>query len=323
MAVPTITDVSPATGPASGGNIVIVTGTNFRVPTIAYTIPMEDLIPTVSITVGGQAPEDFDVFSATSMAIRIPRYDADPRVYPYPAVDLVISNIDDSGVVIPGETVTEVDAYTYDRWVLGAPRKDPPMLTVMRELLRRMYLEITKYSSPTTHVDFGEDSSATIIAPASLPSVSFTVSMPRDIEWAQWDNGPEEVELNDGTIDQYEGMRTYMLVCDITAAGEGDREAHFIVQALQEFVIENPLMSIPADTDLYTDETNEYAIEISRDPVQSKTVSQSSIVAFSMQIRVRGIAVFPDNPIENVKKIVEFIYADMHMDGTTPDEWTW
>jgi len=323
MAVPTITDVSPATGSAAGKNIIVVAGTNFRVPTIVYTIPMEDLVPTMEASIGGVSAT-VQVYSSTELRIEVPRYTGNFRSLTYPAVDIVVSNIDDDGVIIAGETATAAGAYTYERWRLGAQEKDPPLLVVAMALLDKLASEITLHTYLRTHIDFGEETVDTRAALAEIPSLNLSIDTPRDIEWSQWDNYDVEVSQLDGTIDIYRGMRTHMLVCNITALGGNVREAMQLIEAVEDFARDNPELTVDTDADVHGPGlTDSYAVEISRDASQITNVSRSSVVGYSMQLKVRGISVMSDTPIENVKTILSFIYAEQqYTDGTTL-ETTW
>ena len=73
MAVPTITSITPPTV-WTGGQLVIVRGTNFRLPPPAASSngPLPDPIPTVSVTVDALAATQVEVLSSTMLSCHLP-----------------------------------------------------------------------------------------------------------------------------------------------------------------------------------------------------------------------------------------------------------
>jgi hypothetical protein len=109
MAVPTITSVTPSTV-WTGGQLVVVTGTNLRLPPdppVSATGPLPDPLPTVGVLVGSVEAKAVDVLSATMLSCNVPA--ADPSPAP---VAMVVRNLDDAGVPIPGESATLAAAVT-------------------------------------------------------------------------------------------------------------------------------------------------------------------------------------------------------------------
>jgi hypothetical protein len=317
MAVPTITTVSPATGPAAGGNIVTITGTNFKIPVLAYSVPQAALAPTVQVLVNGRAARRVDAMSSTQLRVLIPRlWHVDPRVDAFSPVNIVVSNIDSDGDVIPGETVTKTAAYTYARWDLGAPAKTPPLDRLAQELMWALKIEIEKQTYRTVHVDYGEEGSAVVIDLAKVPSINITLSTPADPEYGASDNYPEEILQADGiTYHNYEGARTHMIVFDLYLTGEGTSEAMALSAAVEEFVQINPMLQVLADPDLYPGEEDEYPVEISQDAAPVTAPNDSTVSTFSMQLRMRGIAVLPGHPTSITKAINTFKHVLTNMDA--------
>lgn len=321
MTIPTISSVSPATGPCAGGNLITLTGTNFKTPTVAYAIPMEDATPTVGVTIGGRSAPLVEVLSATEARVRVPRiWHTDPRTDAFTASDIVLSNLDDDGDAIAGETVTLSGGYTYARWDLGAPAKDPPLLKITKELIWALMLEVERHVYQSVHWEYGEEGSATRISLASLPSVNMTVDTPKDVEYSAWDNTPEEVERTDGSYGRYFGARTHMLQVRLYLTGEGSLEASHLCKAIEQFVQINPELRVLADQDLYPGEEDDYFIEITRDATVISSPNDSTVVTYMMELAVRGISVLPDEPTEIVKPITSFLLAVSDYSATAPRE---
>jgi len=321
MAIPTIVSVSPVTGPAAGGNLVTVTGTNFRLPVVPYAIPTPAAVPTVRVTVNGRVSEQVDVISATSLRFRAPRlwHTAVARDT-FAPVSVTIENLDSNGVLIAGETVTAGDAYTYARWELGSPREDPPLHKITRELLWALKTDVERQTHSATYVEYADEGSAVEINIAKLPSINITVNTPRDIEYSAWDNYPEEVERPDGSIWVFRGARTHMLEINMYLAGTGSREARFLTAAVEEFVQVNPLITVSADQTLYPGEEDQYPVEITRDAMLTSSPNVDSVVVYNMQLRVRGISVLPSEPTDIIKTIQEVILAMSDLEATAPIE---
>jgi hypothetical protein len=323
MATPTITNVSPATGPAAGGNLVTLTGTNFKIPVLDFSIPTPAITPTVAVTVGGRAARRVDVISATEVRVLMPRlWHADPETDSYSASDIVLTNLDENGDPISGESVTETGGYTYERWALGPPRADPPMLKILRELIWALKLEVERNVYRTVHMDYAEDEAAVVIDHAKLPSINIILNMPKDVEYSQWDNYPEEVDIDADTAAVYEGAITKMLQLNLYLSGEGSREATALTSSVEEWVQVNPELHVEADQDLYPGEEDDYPVEISRFPQSMNSPNESNVVSFSMQLQVRGIAVLPTEPTYIAKKINEFIMTLTDTAGNNPAHMT-
>ncbi len=321
MAVPTITGVSPSTGPAAGGDLVTITGTNFKIPTLVYTIPTPtNITPTVSVTIGGRAVRRVEVISATKIRVLTSRYwHQDPRTDAFTAVSIVVSNLSSSGVVIPGEVVTKTSAYTYQRWVLGAPRQDPPTSRIAKEFMQALAIEVERNTYRATSIDYGEEGSAIVISEANLPSINVTMNIQKDIEYCAQDNYPEEILQNDGSYDLYEGGRTVQLVFDLLLAGATAGEAEHLCQAVQDFIQVNPLLTCSADPTLYAGLEDGYPIEIWRDPQQTNSPGNSGMIVYSMEVRVRGIRTLPDDPTQNVKTISTMTLTLNHINDGVSD----
>lgn len=305
--------------------MVTLTGTNFKVPTLDYSIPTPtNITPTVSVTIGGRAARRVDVISATEVRVLTPRYwHRDPRADAYSAVDIVLSNLDSNGAVISGEVVTKASSYTYQRWDLGAPRQDPPTTRIAKELLQALAVEVERNVHRATHIDYGDEGTAVDVSAANLPSVNASVTVEKDDEYAARDYYPEEILQDDGSYDVYEGGRTVMLVVDLLLAGGTAGEAEHLAQAVQDFAQVNPLLDTSADPTLFdAGEEDQYPVEIWRDPQEVAAGVSSGMVVYSMQLRVRGIRTLPDDPVRNVKTITTVTVTFNTMDSDGVDDGT-
>jgi hypothetical protein len=112
MAVPTITQISPATGHAGGRTVVKITGTNFAVPPDPETLGT--WAQTVQVLFGDEAAEQVLPYGDDLVACVSPPFTGSPASSA--SVDVTIKNLDpDTGEPVLGESVTEVDGFTYTR----------------------------------------------------------------------------------------------------------------------------------------------------------------------------------------------------------------
>lgn len=180
MAVPTVSTISPATGSPTGGQLVEVLGTGFRLPTAPpSTIPAPVAPPSVRVLVGGVSAPRVDVISDTRLLLEIPK-----RSMPIGSdgqttlgtelVPLTVENIDDTGVLIPGETVTVADAYTYQRPGVGygdGPYSVTRVTALLIDLLRSEVLANTVLETST---DYDPNTNTTRIEPQATPQLILT-----------------------------------------------------------------------------------------------------------------------------------------------------
>lgn len=152
MAVPTITSVTPSAGPAAGGDLVRVTGTDFAA---AVEVLFDGVLATV---------ESLRDEAGVSIAdIRTPAH-ADGTV------DVTVRNLDGSGVPVPGEEATLAAAY---RFLRARIAEESNLTRIVRELLQRLRREVLDATSISVSVDYDDTviDGVNVIALAQLPAV--------------------------------------------------------------------------------------------------------------------------------------------------------
>jgi hypothetical protein len=173
MAVPTITSLSPTSGPTQGRTLVAITGTNFRqYPAIPATgrVPVPD--PSVVVLFGTEEATEVQIESATKVWCLAPV--GDPG-----AVSVTVKNVDEDGDVVVGETVTAAAAYTYIRPYIRVPstattvdgyRSDLQRLVIqILKEFKRQVLENTVLKKPNK--DFASVPATGKVRLASLPGI--------------------------------------------------------------------------------------------------------------------------------------------------------
>jgi hypothetical protein len=313
MAVPTISSASPNSGPAAGWNVVEITGTNFRTRTPVpddYVLDPATEYSTVRVYVDGVEARYAQAVSHVHIRALMPQYVGSPLdsagrvVDAHAPVAVRVDNLDDAGVLIPGETAVKVAGYTYERAPLfeDGSAEDPPILRVLMAYMRLVLREVGKEVALYTHPDFS-DPDNDYIKLADHPSVNLRAEEERDFEHGQYDNEPVLRARGDGTWDQYKPSRTYQIVVDVLASAFGLRNAQRLKTALVDMVMANPYLQVPADPRFSTPGTLiQFPLELTGEPRQASNPNAADIVAYSMVMRIRGVPVLLD-PTERIYPI--------------------
>lgn len=197
MAVPTIATVSPNAGNPTGGQLIEITGTNFQIPAAAPASgPVPAAAPTVEVLFGGVASPRVAVVSATRLYVVVPKQKmpvvsgATQGTY---LVDVEVRNIDSSGVLIPGETVTSADAYTYNRPDISTS-SEAPLTNLIRQLLQTLKSEVIPNVSFSVHTDYDSATATAAVDDATAPGIVLIgPSLTRNTLYT--DNAPTEIEV--------------------------------------------------------------------------------------------------------------------------------
>lgn len=183
MAVPTIAAVTPTTGHAGGRLRVVVTGTNFRLPPApAFGPPASPAYAqqTVRVRFDGETALRVDVVDAHRLEVLAPPYRGDPSANPIAASDVEVTNLNDAGAPIAGETATAADAFTYVRLGLRAPAAEQAPLLVIEELVALFRRQVLPNTRLSPHTDFAEPAAARALA-GRLPALYLTdISLPEE-----------------------------------------------------------------------------------------------------------------------------------------------
>ncbi len=159
-----------------GRGRVGITGTNFRLPLVPppggsdppLTGPVGgEFVPTVKITFDGLDADGVIPVSTTFMWVITPEYRGSQKLLPN-AIDVVVTNLDDSGVPIPTETVTVADGFTYRRQDLTA---ESDVAWVTRNIIRRLQRNVIGNVNINTWFDFSTDPTSGLTAISELPAV--------------------------------------------------------------------------------------------------------------------------------------------------------
>ncbi len=180
MPIPTIAAITPATGVPTGGQLVEITGTNFRLPTTpaADVVPAPAAPPSVTVTFGGNASDLVAVISETRMLVRVPKrsmpIDVNGHTEGTETVDIVVENVDDSGVLIPTESTTAAAASEYVRPGIDYSAGPYGVARVTAALVDILRSECLANTVLDTSIDYDPDTGTAKIEAQSLPQITLT-----------------------------------------------------------------------------------------------------------------------------------------------------
>jgi hypothetical protein len=282
MAVPTITSISPVTGPSVGFTLAEVVGTNFRVtPDPPPTGPVPPHLPTVSVLFGTVAAREVKVLSTTLLTALTPAHDVG-------LVSLVVKNLDDAGVPISGETATKTSAFTFGRPDLT---QEPVIKRVFRALLRAMKQAVHPNVVPMVHTEFDDVPGGVEVAMlAALPGL--TLGGPDVVEDREYaTNEEQDVEEGDATFRSMRVTETESLLFALTGAAEKQGQLLALLDATKDFFDKVKWVTMDRDPVTPSLGTVSYPLMVPRAPgfrVTSKP-NEANVFTFSGTILVRGV----------------------------------
>lgn len=212
-----------------GGNMLEIIGTDFRLPDpVPATGPVPPPVPTVRVSVGGVDASTVLVVSGTRMFAVAPKFSlVAPNGQPLSAtvVDVVVTNLDNSGVPIVGETVTAADAYTYGRPDISAENQSD-FTRLVRTLLRLLKSEVVQNVTLEIDTDYDEDLNTQRPDHGELPGLSVIGPDVDTNTFYQDFSDVEELEISPGEILIQRRLHTVDLGFDIV--GYSDNEVEFL-----------------------------------------------------------------------------------------------
>jgi len=294
MAVPSISAVVPGDGITLGGYLIEITGTNFRIPPVppaGYT--GGEAQRTVKVEIDGV--ECDLVYEATTARVfaLIPPYAGDPDDLAKD-VDVTVTNLDDDGDPIPGETVTLVDGFKYHYLDLAI---EQPVTNVGRKLKHLMERRITKNVYLRTSPDYddtvadeldriaeqaGDEPWVAIIGPTLEPNPDYQ------------ENEYQEKELAGG---EYSNFRE-AVACDLTyeiAGGASGAMSHQITLNLLNLLVIFMRQTTHVEFEVAGSgvdlETEEREIELTGYPNLVESTNIDGRFRFVSEIKVIGVPV--------------------------------
>jgi len=293
MAVPTLTTVTPSTGPTMGRNQITLTGTGFRIapvpPPTGYTSTDEQ--QTVAVWVNGVRCSEAFSSSATTAVAEVPEWRGlHSATTPY-SVDVTIANLTDSGALIAGETVTKSNGYIYDRPSMVAVTPFQRVIEETIALFRRHILPNTNWiksrdydDSPTDHFDIPQV--------ACVPRIDLVG--PTLTEAKDWGNVTATDEFNTGSTTEWhrhQRQKTVHLVWQLDGytSDRSDNEAINLANAVSDFFTIVKWVRIPADSAAPTGTQWNHEMEMTGAPAFDVAPQGDGLRHFRVEFEVRGV----------------------------------
>ncbi|HHH27242.1 MAG TPA: transcription factor [Polyangiaceae bacterium] len=287
MAVPTLTGITPATGPTGGGDIVRLTGTGFgpRVAVLFGDVPAEVL----------------------SLRVEAGLWLSDVRTPAHPdaVVDVTLRNLDAAGAPVPGEETVLTAGYRFLR-----PRivNESDLTRLVRKLLRDLKRQVIENSSITVSVDYDDTTidGLNVVAISKLPSL--VLSGPRVAENRFFSTNEPHQDVVPGAAGP-ELMRrrppyTVDLLFTLTAASDRTVELLNLMAAVATFLNRNRWIAVPRDPD----DAGAGEVRWEMDPVgdfQTRLDGPDDVRVFTCGFVVRGFDLDEGLPLDVGKAVAE------------------
>jgi hypothetical protein len=311
MAVPVVNHIlpyglevgDPSEGPTSGRTLVEIFGRNFRLPPdpletgpcgdIYSGIVVADEPRTVSVTFGGVEALEVDVISPIKLKVVTPISPlAATEVDNYGAgdVDVVVTNLDDDEVAIPGETVTVTDGFTYRHTKLDATNPSD-LLRLVEILIHELKRQVLPEVVLTVHTEYDSDTSdgLNITDLAQLPAVMLLGPDTVENRFYSINERPEE-EVENSVTEIRRKPRTVDLLFDLVVVSDFTMELLNLMSIMNDFVNRNPYLYMYKDpNDLSLGQVRyEFAFQANGDFKVSTKPSTSNIRSFTGAVVIRG-----------------------------------
>lgn len=307
MAAPTIVSVSPSTV-WTGGQLIDVRGTGFRLPAPAPAAQgrLPAPLPTVSVTVGGEACSGVAVFDSTELTCFVPRHDVAT------GLDLVVQNLDDNGAPIPGESVTLAHAIACAR-----PALDTSVVVdsdrVTRQLVRELKRQVLENVEMFTHTDYETDLSVAkeFAHIAKLPALGLLgPSLTEDRDYTS--NEAPAISRGGNTFGLHKAWVTYKFGYTLTVLTDNTAQLQALKQLVALFFERNARVTIQRDVADATAGTISYDMEIAVGASLQDTTrpNPDNLRVASVEFSVRGVNLedvqgFPGESLDGLGRVVE------------------
>ena len=286
MAKPTLTSISPASGPASGGDLVTLQGT--FAPRIV--VRFGDAIATV---VAVRADAGISVAQ-----VRTPSHAE-------AVVDIVLSNLDAAGNPVAGESGTLAGAYRFQR-----PRivVEADLTRLVRSLLRELKRQVIENVSLSVSIDFDDTplDGLDVTALAKLPSL--VLSGPRIKENRFYSTNTLEEEIVAGANGPEIRRRRPPFTVDLEFAltGASDRAVELLnmMTAVAAFLDRNRWLSMDRDPADPAKGTVRWEMDAAGE-LQTNLEGKDDVRAFTWGLVIRGFDVDEGLPLDLGKAVAD------------------
>jgi len=268
----------------SGGQLVTITGTNFRLPypvPATSTGPLPSPPPTVSVTVNGKAAKDVRVLSSTSLTCRAPAGDVG-------AATIVVKNLNAAGAPISGEVATAALIATYARVDLSA---EDDFERVVRALLRLLRRQVIDNVVLTRSVDFPDAVGASefnITDVASLPALAVSGPQLRENRFYSAESQRPVETRSGGAWARRRRLRAYDLAFRLTGLDSIEKRMLRLLATVAKVLEINQFLDVQRDAADETKGDIRYELDATEFAIAGAP-NDSDVRAFSGEIVVKGV----------------------------------
>ena len=292
-----------AEGPTAGRTLVQIYGRNFRLPPInpssgpvgstSSGIVVADRQRTVSVTFGGEEALEVTVVSHIRLDVITPISPiaaVKASNYGEGEVDVVVTNLDDNGDPIVGESVTVPNGFKYRRPKLDATSSGD-LLRLVEVLIHELKRQVLPEVVLTVHTDFDADTSdqLNITELAQLPAIILSGPNTPENRFYSLNERPEE--LIDEEIGEIRRKpRTVDLLFDLIVVSDSTMELLNLSEIMNDFVNRNIYLSMYRDpNDISKGKVEyEFAFQSGGEFNMNAKPSTSNIRSFTGAVVIRG-----------------------------------
>ena len=287
MAIPTITTLTPSTGPASGGDLVRLVGTGFAARVVVRFGGRPAVVAAVRDEVG-----------VSIVDVRTPAHEAG-------VADVELENLDANDAPIAGESVLLVGAYRFARATVA---READLTRIIRQLLRELKRQVLANVSATVSVDYDDTiiDGLNVIAMAKVPSLVlsgptlrpnrfYSANVPHE-DVVEGSAGPEMIRRKPPyTVD---------LVFLLTAGSERTVELFNLMAAVATFLNRNRWLELPRDPDDSARGAVRWEMDADGE-FRTQLASKDDVRAFTCGFVVRGFDVDEGLPLDLGKLVTD------------------
>ena len=293
---------TPTEGPTAGKSLVAIYGDGFRLPPapapggpsgpVQGGIVSAETPRTVSVTFGGAEAVRVDVIRSNLLHVVTPisPLEAVSPGYGAGSVDVVITNLDDSGDPIPGESVTVPGGWTYRRPQLDATTESD-LVRFVRTFIRHWKRQVLPEVVFTTHTDYDTDIATAQVEIASMPAIVLTLQSLPENRFYSINRGPVR-QLSADHIEEYRRPHTVDLNFQIVGISDNIMEAMNLLAVAVDFVDRNHVLEFARDPNDANAGSVEYEFDFGPggEFEMNTRPSKSNIHSFSGSVVVRGFS---------------------------------
>lgn len=264
MPTPIVTTITPSTGLAFGRELVEILGENFREPPeIPNVIPVPIPAPTVEVRFDGVLAETLEVVNGGRiLVITPPGRETIDAAGDAVAIEVTVTNLDDNGDPIPGETGTNAAGFTYRLPMMHT-------MTTLQFVVNKLIQDFKDQLHPnvmlTVHTDWdGTLDGLNIANIARLPAIILDGPDMRENRFYSR-NAKTEVDLTDGSEEFAikREPRTVDLGFDMLLLSDNVQEILNLAQHVTQFFHRNKVFRLPDDlANPDPDEYTEYEMDM-------------------------------------------------------------